>query len=94
MAAQEYDTKIQAKALATVRSVVEAHLAGNAPEFQVYLVWHCFILGNWKSLIATTMDDGMYYEVTYNAAKKEMYVDSYMKVSNIMIPDMFSEGQS
>lgn len=48
----------------------------------VYVVWSCFILGNQKALLSTVLSDGMYYEVTYNAAKNEIYLDAYKKWEN------------
>lgn len=30
----------------------------------------------------TTLPDGMYYEVTYNGDKKEVYLDAYKKFEN------------
>ena len=43
----------------------------------VYIVWFCKTLQNWKALLSTTLPDGMYYEVTYNGDKKEVYLDTY-----------------
>ena len=57
-----------------------------APD-EVYVVWFAFTLGNWKALISTTLPDGMYYEVTHNAAKAETYLDAYKKFDNVCIPD-------
>lgn len=54
---------------------------------EVYIVWFCYILGGWKALISTSLPDGMYYEVTHNAAKGETYLDAYKKFDNICIPD-------
>lgn len=51
-------------------------------EFSVYVVWHCYILGNQKWLLATTLPDDMYYEVTYNKVKDEFYFDAYKKIDN------------
>ena len=48
----------------------------------VYVVWSCYILGNQKCLISTNVSDGMYYEVTYNANKNEIYLDAYKKWKN------------
>lgn len=45
----------------------------------VYVVWLCKTLQNNKALLITTVWDGMYYEVTYNGDKKEMYLDAYKK---------------
>lgn len=54
--------------------------------FKVFIVWHCHILGNKKWLLSTTLPDGMYYEVTFNAAKNEFYLDAYKKFENRRIP--------
>ena len=48
----------------------------------VYIVWFCKTLQNWKALVSTTLPDGMYYEVTYNGDKKEIYLDAYKKFEN------------
>lgn len=48
----------------------------------VYVVWHCSLLGNYKCLISTNVPDGMYYEITYNSAKGEIYLDAYKKWKN------------
>lgn len=48
----------------------------------VYIVWFCKTLQNWKALLSTTLPDGMYYEVTYNGDKKEVYFDAYKKFEN------------
>lgn len=49
----------------------------------VYCVWWCYILGGWKALISTSIPDGMYYEVTYNHSKDEIYLDAYKREKNI-----------
>ena len=51
--------------------------------FEVYVVWNAYILGNMKALLSTTVEDGMYYEVTYNKAKNEIYLDAYKHAENI-----------
>lgn len=45
----------------------------------VYIVWYCKTLQNWKALASTTLRDGMYYELTLNGDKKELYLDAYKK---------------
>lgn len=55
-------------------------------EFDVFVVWQCYILGNAKWLLSTTLKDGMYYEVTFNKAKNEYYLDVYKKFENRCIP--------
>lgn len=54
-------------------------------EADVYIVWECKILQNNKALASTTILDGMYYELTYNGVKKELYFDAYKKQENICI---------
>ena len=51
----------------------------------VYVVWLAKTLQNSKALLSTTLPDGMYYELTYNGDKKEVYLDAYKKVENIAI---------
>ena len=53
----------------------------------VYVVWFCKTLQNWKALLSTNVSDGMYYEVTYNGDKKETYLDAYKKWENRCIKD-------
>lgn len=59
----------------------------------VYVVWSCFILGNQKALLSTTLTDGKYYEVTYNANTDQMYVDQYVKVQNKTIDNVTNNNQ-
>ena len=55
-------------------------------EDDVFLVWMCKTLQNSKALASSTLFDGMYYELTYNGDKKELYFDSYKKWENKAIP--------
>lgn len=55
----------------------------NIDESEVYVVWLCKVLQNNKALLSTTVEDGMYYEVTYNGDKGEMYLDAYEKRENV-----------
>ena len=48
----------------------------------IYIVWFCKTLQNWKALVSTTITDGMYYEITYNGNIGETYVDVYKKWEN------------
>jgi hypothetical protein len=54
----------------------------------VFIVWFCKTLQNWKALVSTTLPDGMYYEVTYNGNNKEIYLDAYKKFENRKIDDL------
>ena len=51
-------------------------------EDDVFVVWSCKTLQNNKALLSTTLHDGMYYELTYNGDKGELYVDAYKKFEN------------
>jgi hypothetical protein len=56
-------------------------------EDDVYIVWFCKTLQNWKALISTNLPDGMYYEVTYDGDRKQTYIDAYKKFRNVCVPD-------
>lgn len=72
-----------------VTNYIREHLDKSDPDsgFQVFIVWKCKILQNWKYLISSTLPDGMYYELTYNGDKHEWYLDAYKKFENRCIPD-------
>lgn len=70
----------------TIRDYVNEHI-DKTDKMQitiddVYVVWFCKTLQNWKALASTTVPDGMYYELTYNGDKDEMYLDAYKKFEN------------
>lgn len=48
----------------------------------VYIVWFCKTLQNAKALLSTNVSDGMYYDLTYNGDKSELYLDAYKKLEN------------
>ena len=50
---------------------------------QVYVVWSCKTLQNYKALLSTSVSgDGIYVEFTYNGDKQELYMDVYHKLVN------------
>ena len=51
----------------------------------VYVVWSVKALQNSKALLSTPLFDGMYYEVTLNGDKNEIYFDAYKKFQNIKV---------
>lgn len=51
-------------------------------QFEVYTVWKCKILKNWKYLCSSTLPDGMYYELTFDGDKNRWYLDAYKKFDN------------
>ena len=54
-------------------------------EDDVFIVWACKTLQNNKALVSTTVSDGMYYEITHNGDKNEVYMDVYKKWANRII---------
>lgn len=51
----------------------------------VYIVWFCKTLQNWKALCSTDVPDGMYFEIVHNGDKNETYVDAYKKWENFVV---------
>ena len=52
-------------------------------ESEIHMVWFCRILGSMKGLFIDAGKNQRYYEVTYNSAMNEMYIDEYEKSRNI-----------
>ena len=79
------------KAIKIVRDYYNSHVEKTddfrITEDDVFIVWFCKTLQNWKALVSTTVSDGMYYEVTYNGDKRETYLDAYKKWENVRIAD-------
>jgi hypothetical protein len=49
----------------------------------VYVVWSCKTLQNFKALLSTDVNgDGVYAEYIFNGDKNELYEDVYQKTSN------------
>ena len=76
------------KALNIVKKYIYEHLdkSDNIPQFELFTVWKCKALQNWKFLISSSLHDGMYYELTYNGDKHDWYLDAYKKFENRCIP--------
>ena len=51
----------------------------------IFVTWSCKTLQNNKVLLSTNVEDGRYFEFTYNGDKKEIYVDMYKKELNKVI---------
>ena len=83
-------TNYQDKAMKIVRKYIASIWKASgkeAPTYQLYVVWFTKTLQNWKALVGSTLEDGLYYEIIYNGDKKETYLDAYMKFSNMVVPD-------
>jgi len=82
-------------AKAFVAAWYNTHVAGRKIEQPVITdeieagrdVWFSKTLKNWKALLSTTVDDGRYYEATYNGDKHELYLDVYGKQDNVTIKE-------
>lgn len=84
---------MESKAIKIIKDYVLKHLdkSDDIPDFQVYTVWKCKVLQNWKFLLSTTLYDGMYYELTFNGDKNEWYLDAYKKIENCCIEEQTTE---
>ena len=83
---------MQNKAKVIVADYFNSHADKSQPEAyitpdDVYVVWFCKTLQNWKCLLSTNIPDGIYYEVTHNGDKHETYVDVYKKWENFCVKD-------
>ncbi len=54
---------------------------------QVYVIWFCKTLQNWKAIVGSIIPDGRVYEVTYDGDKRQTYIDVYEKKDNLIVPD-------
>lgn len=49
-------------------------------EADVFTVWSCKTLQNYKALVSTNVaGDTTYFEFTYNGDKQQLYMDAYVK---------------
>lgn len=82
------------KALRMVAEYEKEHRhTGESAEITPFIVWKSKILQNRKYMISTVEND-IYYEITYNGDKKEWYVDAYIKLENRVIKEESENGQS
>lgn len=54
---------------------------------EVYVVWSCKTLQNYKCLVSTSLPDTIYAEYTFNGDKGELYEDVYEKLTNTVLKD-------
>ena len=85
--------EFQTKAINAARTVLFNEFGYNANEItpgDMYVVWFCKTLQNWKALVSGVYIK-KYIEVTYNGDNGETYVDVYKKVCNQCLKDSGDE---
>lgn len=81
------NTEFEKRAIKAVVKWYNEHCDGKKLcQKDVYVVWMCKALQNNKALLSTVIDDGRYYEFTWNGDKNEGYLDVYVKEDNCVIP--------
>jgi Family of unknown function (DUF6275) len=65
----------------TAKKVVADYMALSPDD--IYVVWFCKTLQNWKALLSTdAINTGIYFEVTFDGDRNELYFDHYEKITN------------
>lgn len=57
----------------------------------IYVVMYSFVLGDQKALISTTLEDGKYYEATFDKLKNVIYITTYVRLTQDDIPVEFNK---
>lgn len=83
MGNNNFERLVKSKIVEYVNSHIDKTDKKQITEEDVFIVWSCKTLQNNKALASTTLFDGMYYELTYNGDKQELYFDAYKKWENI-----------
>ena len=77
--------KFISKGIELVTAYLLAYLESKRIEQKdVVEVWHAYVLGNEKWMIAVLKTD-MYFEVTFNSTKDEYYIDRYDKTDHKVV---------
>lgn len=87
MGNDKFEKVVKASVVKYVNERLDKSDGKKITEDDVFIVWSCKTLQNNKALASTTLSDGMYYELTYNGDKDELYFDAYKKWENICIPN-------
>lgn len=80
------DYQKQAKHI--VRNYIDLHLSLEGQPrkiYQIYLVWFCVVETDWKAVLGTTLNDGMYYELTHSGERKETLLEAYLHVDTLVV---------
>jgi hypothetical protein len=83
MGSKEFIELCKSKIVEYFNSHCEKTDKADITQDDVYVVWYCKTLQNHKALLSTNVSDGMFYELTYNGDKKELYLDAYKKWQNV-----------
>ena len=78
-----YEFEVAAKN--AVIAVVQEKYGERYDIAQIQMVWFAHILGYKKAILIDNSRNLRIYEVTYNSAKNELYVDAYQKEVNVRI---------
>ena len=79
------DTRLKMAKAAVVAWYNEHNAPATIGMEDVYIVWFCKTLQNWKALAGTHHSDGMYYEITFDGDKDCAYVYAYKKWQNVQM---------
>lgn len=82
MGANEFEKLVKSIVAAYTNEHLDKTDGKHITEEDVFIVWQVKALQNNKALASTTLFDGMYYELTYNGDKNEIYFDAYKKWEN------------
>ena len=66
---------------------VDADPANMYVSDDIAVVWSAKVLGNWKAMLFLPERPNKYYEVTYDCAKNQVYLDVYRKSFNLVVRD-------
>jgi hypothetical protein len=78
MTSKEFETAAKLAVIARFKNAKDV--------YEMHTVWFARILGAMKCIVVDLDPANMdMYEVTYNAAKDEMYVDKYSKTDNLRL---------
>lgn len=64
------------------KKVAEYYKWDNPKDSDIYVVWLNNTIQNNKAMLSTTKPDGMYFEITYNGGKQELYFDAYKRINH------------
>ena len=85
MGSEKFEKIVKAAVVKYANEHIDKTDGKQITEADVFIVWQCKTLQNNKALASTTLPDGMYYEITYNGDKNEIYFDAYKKWENVCI---------